>query len=99
MRGSPTSRMASSMVVGSPSPIPAGVRVTKRESSLAERRGATSQVNQERPWLIATIFSLITKYQGRSEEHTSELQSRGHLVCRLLLEKKITIAICDDPST
>src|SRR5690625_6370751 len=27
-------------------------------------------------------------YQSRSEEHTSELQSRGHLVCRLLLEKK-----------
>src|SRR5690625_7047751 len=30
--------------------------------------------------------SLIPKV--RSEEHTSELQSRGHLVCRLLLEKK-----------
>src|SRR5690625_6744056 len=29
---------------------------------------------------------LIGKF--RSEEHTSELQSRGHLVCRLLLEKK-----------
>src|SRR5690625_6980648 len=27
-------------------------------------------------------------YHVRSEEHTSELQSRGHLVCRLLLEKK-----------
>src|SRR5439155_9328810 len=27
-------------------------------------------------------------YSKRSEEHTSELQSRGHLVCRLLLEKK-----------
>src|SRR5436305_5104630 len=27
-------------------------------------------------------------YNGRSEEHTSELQSRPHLVCRLLLEKK-----------
>src|SRR5690625_6937224 len=27
-------------------------------------------------------------FGGRSEEHTSELQSRGHLVCRLLLEKK-----------
>src|SRR5690554_7764780 len=27
-------------------------------------------------------------FQGRSEEHTSELQSRPHLVCRLLLEKK-----------
>src|SRR3712207_8399522 len=28
---------------------------------------------------------------GRSEEHTSELQSRQYLVCRLLLEKKTTI--------
>src|SRR5690625_5952637 len=27
-------------------------------------------------------------FVARSEEHTSELQSRGHLVCRLLLEKK-----------
>src|SRR5215510_16121292 len=27
-------------------------------------------------------------HRPRSEEHTSELQSRGHLVCRLLLEKK-----------
>src|SRR5690625_5434324 len=30
----------------------------------------------------------VTPYFHRSEEHTSELQSRGHLVCRLLLEKK-----------
>src|SRR6266508_6080982 len=30
----------------------------------------------------------VGKHDGRSEEHTSELQSRGHLVCRLLLEKK-----------
>src|SRR5207253_10832162 len=29
----------------------------------------------------------------RSEEHTSELQSRGHLVCRLLLEKKKTLSV------
>src|SRR5437660_2679720 len=29
-----------------------------------------------------------TSWEKRSEEHTSELQSRGHLVCRLLLEKK-----------
>src|SRR5439155_16871732 len=28
------------------------------------------------------------EHAERSEEHTSELQSRGHLVCRLLLEKK-----------
>src|SRR2546422_8392741 len=32
------------------------------------------------------IFSVT--YRPRSEEHTSELQSRLHLVCRLLLEKK-----------
>src|SRR5690625_6692032 len=32
--------------------------------------------------------------KDRSEEHTSELQSRGHLVCRLLLEKK-KIKKCD----
>src|SRR3989442_3262024 len=30
----------------------------------------------------------MTAFAGRSEEHTSELQSRPHLVCRLLLEKK-----------
>src|SRR5207253_7867736 len=30
----------------------------------------------------------FTRAFPRSEEHTSELQSRGHLVCRLLLEKK-----------
>src|SRR2546422_4195267 len=35
----------------------------------------------------------------RSEEHTSELQSRLHLVCRLLLEKKKTLAFtCDCPT-
>src|SRR5207253_10551482 len=45
---------------------------------------------------IATIGRLIKNFdmaqfpspERRSEEHTSELQSRGHLVCRLLLEKK-----------
>src|SRR5439155_21577618 len=30
----------------------------------------------------------LARRDTRSEEHTSELQSRGHLVCRLLLEKK-----------
>src|SRR3712207_7844573 len=30
------------------------------------------------------------RHRGRSEEHTSELQSRQYLVCRLLLEKKKT---------
>src|SRR2546429_4027840 len=34
--------------------------------------------------------SMYTSMKARSEEHTSELQSRLHLVCRLLLEKKNT---------
>src|SRR5690554_7551593 len=35
------------------------------------------------------LMSLLTSFSlCRSEEHTSELQSRPHLVCRLLLEKK-----------
>src|SRR5690625_6623274 len=36
---------------------------------------------------LATVAS-GSDATSRSEEHTSELQSRGHLVCRLLLEKK-----------
>src|SRR5690625_5429020 len=35
-------------------------------------------------------YEAPVKLAYRSEEHTSELQSRGHLVCRLLLEKKKT---------
>src|SRR5690625_6038205 len=33
-------------------------------------------------------LEMFNRDSVRSEEHTSELQSRGHLVCRLLLEKK-----------
>src|SRR5690625_6139100 len=33
------------------------------------------------------LYKIKLPYDGRSEEHTSELQSRGHIVCRLLLEK------------
>src|SRR5439155_22674654 len=36
----------------------------------------------------ASFHSPEHVFLRRSEEHTSELQSRGHLVCRLLLEKK-----------
>src|SRR5437870_7356421 len=37
---------------------------------------------------VAQFASDSGAKRSRSEEHTSELQSRGHLVCRLLLEKK-----------
>src|SRR5437870_8191530 len=36
--------------------------------------------------ILVVVFGIVVVV--RSEEHTSELQSRGHLVCRLLLEKK-----------
>src|SRR5690625_6334691 len=38
--------------------------------------------------LTEAAFYYCNLSSPRSEEHTSELQSRGHLVCRLLLEKK-----------
>src|SRR5437870_8954106 len=49
-----------------------------------------------RSWIVFVTNSfpsgstrtLSFRLTERSEEHTSELQSRGHLVCRLLLEKK-----------
>src|SRR3712207_7212386 len=37
-----------------------------------------------------TLVGVVLADVGRSEEHTSELQSRQYLVCRLLLEKKKT---------
>src|SRR5690625_6525513 len=36
---------------------------------------------------LKPLDDFLSEYK-RSEEHTSELQSRGHIVCRLLLEKK-----------
>src|SRR3989449_6387936 len=41
--------------------------------------------------LLFVRFFLLVLFLWRSEEHTSELQSRLHLVCRLLLEKKKNI--------
>src|SRR5690606_40184632 len=42
-------------------------------------------------WRSPEMFPI--DFEDRSEEHTSELQSRENLVCRLLLEKKKTIII------
>src|SRR5207253_11235524 len=73
---------------------------TRRSSDLSTSlRGAHTpiyaspqQVRGEAPDPRDDVHALgVIWYQlltGRSEEHTSELQSRGHLVCRLLLEKK-----------
>src|SRR5207253_9755900 len=43
------------------------------------------EASTESEWVAQHLETLGHE---RSEEHTSELQSRGHLVCRLLLEKK-----------
>src|SRR5258705_7386068 len=45
------------------------------------------EVGLEVDWLCSLTVA-CTSASGRSEEHTSELQSLRHLVCRLLLEKK-----------
>src|SRR5437870_6076734 len=54
-------------------------------------RSWTRRSSLQTRWSLLTA-SLTKNSSGsaRSEEHTSELQSRGHLVCRLLLEKKKT---------
>src|SRR6266508_3323931 len=46
---------------------------------------AMTMTNSAKTWPPCGSMALTV---ARSEEHTSELQSRGHLVCRLLLEKK-----------
>src|SRR5687768_17821097 len=59
---------------------------------------ALEQIIGERDVIAASVLSGNRNFearvhQSRSEEHTSELQSRLHLVCRPLLEKKKTILL------
>src|SRR3712207_8223220 len=51
--------------------------------------GARALRDEQKPKYVNTSENEI--YKKRSEEHTSELQSRQYLVCRLLLEKKKTV--------
>src|SRR5690625_5466119 len=55
------------------------------------RKRSPSRICATSAWascVTNTRLSWFLRDTSRSEEHTSELQSRGHLVCRLLLEKK-----------
>src|SRR2546428_5233981 len=71
-------------------------------------QGTLSGINGSRTRLSGTWNSgrfeaqghRVRKEQQRSEEHTSELQSRSDLVCRLLLEKKnkMTSVCCPHPA-
>src|SRR5690625_6791861 len=72
VRVSPSSGSNSKVVVV----VPRSPVVCSPSHSMTMRRGGSAATTR------------TGKTPGRSEEHTSELQSRGHLVCRLLLEKK-----------
>src|SRR5690625_5369502 len=54
------------------------------------RESSQSSTEPSKPSSTAISYALRPSIPGapRSEEHTSELQSRGHIVCRLLLETK-----------
>src|SRR5947209_16630457 len=61
-------------------------RQERNERLTTETAAGHEPVHQEgRPRHVATV---LQDGEERSEEHTSELQSRQYLVCRLLLEKK-----------
>src|SRR5207253_10726085 len=67
--------------LATPSPAPARWRPTPSSTGRDRSRSACGATRR------CTSRSRTAPH-ARSEEHTSELQSRGHLVCRLLLEKK-----------
>src|SRR5690242_20802721 len=60
----------------------------RKESADQFRKGGRDQMADKEEAEITLIESYMPKAAGRSEEHTSELQSHVNLVCRLLLEKK-----------
>src|SRR5690625_740928 len=62
-----------------------GVDLVPERLEMARRHGVVTVDLRGGDDLAGAVRELT---DGRSEEHTSELQSRGHLVCRLLLEKK-----------
>src|SRR5690625_6337893 len=70
------------MVVSIDAPM-MSLEVTPEHRLVSRRRGGAKGGE---PYFYAADMTAGTLL--RSEEHTSELQSRGHLVCRLLLEKK-----------
>src|SRR5690554_8176995 len=56
--------------------------------AIARETGARITITDDIDTAVAGVDFVYTDVWVRSEEHTSELQSRPHLVCRLLLEKK-----------
>src|SRR5258707_10748338 len=68
---------------------PYGIVFTaKTGTGLSNWCGRLSERKRTSKATIASFFRTVRQDTCRSEEHTSELQSRQYLVCRLLLEKK-----------
>src|SRR2546422_3704985 len=67
---------------------PARHRAAHRPRGARAREKGQAALQGERQALPQGRLVRIGMAEDRSEEHTSELQSRLHLVCRLLLEKK-----------
>src|SRR3712207_8888861 len=68
-------------------PLPNRKRTRQRHSNPTTRRTPSRHPGPQQAHLGPTGLHAVARHL-RSEEHTSELQSRQYLVCRLLLEKK-----------
>src|SRR3990170_5520307 len=67
------------------------IRRPPRSTLFPTRRSSDLLGLSPLPCIYASIGSCPEPIEARSEEHTSELQSPDHLVCRLLLQKTIII--------
>src|SRR5690349_24243246 len=85
----PYTTLFRSDVAVNPPPAVGGPMLAVMLGELAKRHGASGDWTWDDVIEIQrAVLSYRTSVHDRSEEHTSELQSRRDLVCRLLLEKK-----------
>src|SRR3712207_8835726 len=72
--------------------IRANAKAASADTVVESRTAPTARTallaNQMKNCPSRSAVTKLPRYNDRSEEHTSELQSRQYLVCRLLLEKK-----------
>src|SRR3712207_8458024 len=84
-------RRSSDLATGSTTTVVAVPASTRRTPY-----SITARTPSPRSTVVVTPRSASPTSSSRSEEHTSELQSRQYIVCRLLLEKKQTAPASDE---